>query len=125
MPVRAKHFCNHPGCNQLVDGRYCEEHARLHEQMQTDDDKQYDKRRGTSSGRGYSTQWQKVRIAHLRSHPLCAECEREGMTVPAVLVHHVTPLRENGAAYDANNLVSLCSYHHERIHGKDRFKRKV
>lgn len=30
MPKKSKKPCKHPGCPNLTDGKYCEEHKHLH-----------------------------------------------------------------------------------------------
>lgn len=47
----------------------------------------------TAAQRGYGYAWQVARVAFLRKHSLCAECERQGRTVQAVLVDHIVPHR--------------------------------
>ena len=32
MPKKPKRPCSHPGCPNLTDGRFCEEHTRQHNQ---------------------------------------------------------------------------------------------
>lgn len=68
MPRKPKKPCKHPGCPKLVDGMYCEEHASLHGQE-----------RGDSAVRGYDSKWRKARERFLKCHPLCVQCQREGL----------------------------------------------
>lgn len=70
-----------------------------------------------------SSRWRKLRLAHLMGHPLCEMCQREGRTVPAIDVHHITsfmstddPLRRLQLAYDPGNLMSLCKECHQKLH---------
>jgi 5-methylcytosine-specific restriction enzyme A len=72
-----------------------------------------DKRRGTSTQRGYGYRWQKQRAHYLREHPLCVECMRLGHTVPASVVDHIKPHRGDEALFnDESNWQSLCTMHH-------------
>lgn len=59
--------------------------------------------------------WKKLRLSWLRTHPLCVECLREGITNPASIVDHVQPHKGNHQMFfDMNNLQSLCKMHHDR-----------
>jgi 5-methylcytosine-specific restriction enzyme A len=58
----------------------------------------------------YNTQrWQRLRRAKLRQNPLCEDCLKRQLVIPAVAVDHFFPIR---AGYDAfpplNQLTSLC-----------------
>lgn len=69
--------------------------------------------------------WKKLRDWYMVSHPICADCAIEGRSVPADECHHKIPF-STGATHeekmqlllDPNNLVALCSYHHDKRHGK-------
>ncbi len=67
--------------------------------------------RPSAARRGYGYGWRRIRLAHLRRHPLCVMCESQGHTVQATDVDHVVPLRRGGT-HAASNLQSLCHYHH-------------
>jgi len=65
--------------------------------------------RKTAAQRGYGSRWQKARVGWLRSHPLCAECQRLGKLVAASDVDHITPHKGDMAIFwDAGNWQSLC-----------------
>lgn len=67
----------------------------------------------TSTQRGYGYAWQKARAGHLRSHPLCVYCEREGRTTLATVVDHRVPHRGDQALFwNQKNWDSLCANHH-------------
>ena len=118
MPSLPMHFCNKAGCNKLTRNRFCEEHAAKER-------KEYDDTRATPAERGYDSQWKKFRKIYVAAHPLCAMCEARGKLTRTEIVHHIVPLEENGSKYDEDNLISICFNCHEKIHGKNRFKRKV
>ena len=122
--LRALRFCKHPGCSELVADSYCPEHKAEHEQLQAEENKRYSQQRGSAASQGYDAQWQKVRLVYLRQHPLCEQCLEEGNTVPASMVHHVKAIKDGGARLDTKNLKALCNEHHEKIHGKDRWRKK-
>ena len=124
MAEKALRFCSWPGCNQLGKGQYCEEHQAQHEMLRQENNRQYNRQRGSAASQGYDADWHRARTAYIRSHPLCEICLQGGRVVPAVLVHHLKPLREGGARLNPDNLQALCNDCHEKIHGQDRWKRK-
>lgn len=110
MPVKPMRPCNHPGCPELVrDGRYCTNHERKQQQK-------YDNSRGSSNSRGYDGRWRKVRDIKLKRSPLCERCRNQGRTVPATMVHHIVAIKKGGAAYNLENLMSVCVRCHDEIH---------
>jgi 5-methylcytosine-specific restriction protein A len=92
--------------------------------LRQENNKLYNKQRGSAASQGYDGAWVKTRNAYIRKHCLCEMCEAEGKIVPAVLVHHKMELKDNGARLDPENLVSLCNQCHEKIHGPKRWERK-
>jgi hypothetical protein len=57
-------------------------------------------------GRG---RWKRLRRLQLAHQPLCRMCEAAGRIVPAVLVDHIKPAKDNVKLFfDINNLQSLC-----------------
>ncbi len=51
-----------------------------------------------------------------RTHPLCAQCEREGRTKLGAEVHHKTAHRGNVELYgDPDNWEHLCKSCHSRL----------
>ena len=76
---------------------------------------QHDKTRGHAAARGYDYQWQKFRKQYLTYHPLCLDCQAIGIVAGATDVHHVRKLRDQpDAKYDDENLMPLCSLHHDQ-----------
>lgn len=49
----------------------------------------------------------------LRSHPLCADCERQGRVTPATDVHHLVARRAGGGD-EESNLEALCHSCHSK-----------
>ena len=86
-------------------GRKCPAHAR-----------QYERRRGTATQRGYGAPWRRQRAEHLAAHPYCADPlgyhARRGERVAATLVDHIVPKRQGGSD-EPSNCQSLCA----RCHG--------
>jgi 5-methylcytosine-specific restriction endonuclease McrA len=83
-------------------------------------------RRGTRQERGYDARWLGLRAAHLREHPLCVDCEREGRMVAADQVDHVEPFDgpDDPRRLDADNLQSLCASHHARKTAREQRRRR-
>lgn len=111
MPRIPDHPCSHPGCPRLVPrGRkYCNEHAGLHpEEVRS------------AFSRGYDRKWQRVSKAFLRSHPLCAECQRNGRYVAATVVDHIVPHRgDQKLFWDESNWQPLCKRCHDQKTGRE------
>ena len=125
MANKSLKFCAHAGCNELTTEKYCKAHKEEHEQIDRDKTSRYEKSRGSASSQGYDKDWRRVRLAYLKRNPLCEECLKKDRVTPAVLVHHIKPVKDYlELRLDPNNLMSLCTEHHEEIHGKDRFKRR-
>ena len=69
------------------------------------------------------TVWKKLRLAHLKRNPICAECLKKGELTPAEDVHHIrSPFNGGEINYDllldSNNLESVCKKCHAEIHNK-------
>ena len=124
MPNKALRFCAWPGCDELVTDKYCTEHKAKHEEEQQQNNRAYNRQRGSSTKQGYGYDWQQVRLRYLKQHPLCEDCLTKGKVVHATLVHHIKPILEGGARLNENNLKALCNDCHENIHGEDRWRRK-
>ena len=59
-----------------------------------------------------SRRWRSLRALTLQKDPLCEECMRKGVLVPAQMVDHIVPINKGGAPLDLNNLQSLCNHCH-------------
>ncbi len=59
-----------------------------------------------------SRRWRSLRALKLQKDPLCEECMRKGVLVPAHMVDHIVPINKGGAPLDLNNLQSLCNHCH-------------
>lgn len=72
----------------------------------------------------YNTpQWKKLRLAYLMQHPLCEKCLELDEVKEAAEIHHKKPISQGktllemkSLAYDADNLIALCTFHHHQIH---------
>lgn len=104
MPYRPKKPCRHPGCANLTDGRYCEEHISCHPEVTR-----------SATKRGYGSKWRTSSKAYLREHSLCEICKRNGKYVQATVVDHIKPHRgDNKLFWDKSNWQSLCKSCHDK-----------
>lgn len=61
----------------------------------------------------YNTKrWKMTRRKQLFDHPLCVECQAQGIDTIATDVDHITPMEQGGDRWSPTNLQSLCAYHH-------------
>lgn len=103
MPKRLPRSCGQPGCLNLSDNSYCEEHKQKKDQY-----------RGTASERGYNARWQKARKHFLSLNPLCVECLADKYVVAATVVDHIKPHKGDYALFwDRKNWQALCKRHHD------------
>ena len=123
MPSKLKSPCNYPGCRRAVRERYCDQHRHAASQRPAD------RRRGTAAQRGYDRRWRKLRRWYITEHPLCEDCQEEGLiTFTNIEVDHVIPISVRpDLRLDADNLRSRCRRHHklktdadERQYGRSR-----
>ncbi len=107
MPLRPQKPCSAQGCRALTrNPRYCDEHANLAKAAAA---KLADKKRESSSQRGYGYKWQQASKGFLARHPLCAEHDRRGEVVAATDVDHITPHKGDMSLFwDRTNWQSLC-----------------
>jgi len=67
--------------------------------------------------------WRKLSHEIIKAgHNECTMCKQHGRYSPAVLTHHITPLKQAPErAYDRSNLIALCHECHETIHERGAF----
>ena len=70
-----------------------------------------------------SREWRELRVAKYRANPLCEVCEREGIVHATEAIHHIHPIEDSSTkeemrkwAFMWSNLLSVCRYHHAKIH---------
>lgn len=70
-----------------------------------------------------TSNWKKLRLAHLMQYPLCEHCLENGIITPATQVHHIREISNGstleemkGIAFDPKNLQSLCEKCHRQEH---------
>ena len=119
MPYKPKRPCSHPGCPELTDGSFCEQHAKEASMRY----EKYD--RDPAMRKRYGRAWKRIRDRYISIHPLCEQCEMEARITPAEEVHHILPLG-HGGTHAEENLMSLCKSCHSRITAEmgDRWSRK-
>ncbi len=67
--------------------------------------------------------WQSLRLYKLTLNPLCELCEAKGLVVPAEVVHHKKEAKESPELFFCiDNLQSLCSSCHNKVHGGEQKK---
>lgn len=81
--------------------------------------KQQEGRQHSNSKFYQSSRWRRVRASYIMRNPLCVECQRKGLVVPARVVDHITPINKGGAPYLEENLQSLCDRCHNSKSGKE------
>jgi len=106
--MKPKRPCSFPGCPELTDGRFCDEHAKQEAQR-------YERYgRDPVVKKRYGRTWKHIRDRYIKAHPLCARCAKDEKVTPAEEVHHIKPLA-NGGTNDEDNLMSLCKSCHSLI----------
>ena len=102
MPRKPLKPCNHPGCPELTENRFCVKHKNIHE-------------RKSANARGYDSRWRKARKRFLKANPLCVECLKDERLVEATVVDHIVPHRgDKKLFWDESNWQALCKSCHDR-----------
>ena len=109
MPHKPKRPCAYPGCPNLTDGTYCEQHRQ---KAQTEYNKY---RRDPKANSKYGREWHRIRARYVAAHPLCVKCLEAGIITPTEEVHHIVPISRGGTHADSN-LMALCQSCHTKIH---------
>ena len=103
MPYKPMRPCSFPGCPNLTDGKYCEEHKS-----------KASKERPSAGKRGYNSRWQKESKKFLETHPLCVLCLEDHKVTEATVVDHIIPHRGDMTLFwDKNNWQALCKHCHD------------
>jgi len=66
-----------------------------------------------------SKRWRALRNYFIQKHPLCAQCQREGIIKGAQVCDHIVPITMGGSPVDQLNLQSLCTHHHAQKSGRE------
>lgn len=99
MPVKPPRICS---CGAVVpSGARCP----CEKKREAERKAPYDKRRPTSSQRGYTGAWDKARSTFLDKHPWCRRCG-----AAAQVVDHIVPHRgDKELFWDRSNWQALCT----------------
>lgn len=63
----------------------------------------------TTRERGYGFDWQKFRANYLSDHPLCMDCNAEGIATAATEVHHRQKIKDRpDLKTEPENCMALC-----------------
>ena len=109
VPRKPRKPCAYPGCPNLTENRYCEEHAAKA-------NREYDLYvRAPDKHKKYGRAWKRIRDSYAREHPLCERCLEEGRVSLTDEVHHIVPVSQGGT-HARSNLRSLCRSCHQRTH---------
>jgi len=108
-----KQPCRQPYCSQLVESGYCEKHRN-------NDTTSFKNKKAHPFYN--AVEWRGInglRRLHLRMYPFCVDCRKEGRTITATVVDHITPFARHKDTdkqwelfTDPRNLQSLCAHHH-------------
>ena len=111
VPRKPKRPCSYPGCPNLCDGRFCDEHTK-------EENKRYERYdRDPAVKKRYGRAWKRIRDSYAHAHPLCEECLKKNIYKATEEIHHRLPLSQGGT-HDRENLIALCKECHARIHAK-------
>ena len=106
LPTRPIKPCRHPGCPDLTNNSYCDNHAELYT-------------RPSAKERGYNANWRRLSKLFLKAHLLCAECLKQNNITPSTVVDHIVPHRGDPVLmWDETNWQALCKRCHDRKTGK-------
>ena len=119
MPAKPLKPCAVPGCPNLTQGRYCEQHKHKEQKDKAERHRYYDEHIRDQKARDFyhSKEWQRVRQAALtRDKHLCKHCLRNNRITPADMVHHIIEIKRDWSRrLDLDNLISLCNSCHNKI----------
>ena len=107
MPHKPLRPCRYPGCPNLSEQPYCENHRSENPNV-----------RLSAAERGYDSKWRVARARFLKKSPLCRKCLAEGRLVPATVVDHIKPHRgDKELFWDEDNFQALCARCHNEKTG--------
>ncbi len=110
MPARIPKRCRKQGCPKSTTDRggFCSDHASQSNWSG------WQKRKGTTTQRGYGASWRKLREQILiRDAGLCQEHMKKGVPVSGSHVDHIVS-KANGGTDHEDNLQTLCEACHKR-----------
>ncbi|MGG3843266.1 HNH endonuclease [Anoxybacillus kestanbolensis] len=126
MPAKPLKPCAVPGCPNLTQDRYCEQHKIKEQQSKAERHRYYDEYIRDQKAREFyhSKEWQRVRrVALIRDKHLCQYCLSKKRITPADVVDHIVPIRVDWSLrLSLDNLQSLCNACHNKKTAEDKKK---
>jgi len=122
LPSAPRKPCRKSGCNKLTVGTYCGDHAIQKQVEQKQERIKYDKERGTSASRGYTSRWSRVAKLYRIENPWCVKCKAKGILKFNECVDHIEPVDgpDDPKFWDESNWQGLCiSCHSEKTASED------
>ena len=120
MPARLKRACRYSGCSGTTTHRsgYCEKHQPTESSWAP-----WQRKKGSSSQRGYGSEWRKLRAMILeRDNHLCQEHLKQGVIKAGHHVDHIVSKAQEGTD-EPSNLQTLCHSCHAHKTATERQKR--
>jgi len=99
-------------CNTLTNTRRCTTCQHAYDQRQATyleraERQAADKRRGTSTQRGYDWTWRTMSARLIKQHPWCTHCGHDGTMSNPLTTDHIIP-KAQGGTDKLSNLQVLC-----------------
>lgn len=110
VPMAPRRPCLTPGCRGWAEpgSGYC---VACRSQV----NRMYNKERPGYAALYRTSRWRDAARRWLRSHPLCAECERQGRVTAGRIVDHIVPHRGDMSLFwNQENWQTLCQPCHNR-----------
>ncbi len=119
-------ICVSAGCDEieLLGQSHCEEHkAARKAKPKARRNKAQTSPAAIASRLLYADpKWKAARLVHLRSNPVCKDCDELGVVVVATDVDHITPHKgDRKLFWDRSNWQSLCHRCHSRKTAREVF----
>lgn len=113
MSKRRMRPCQQPGCPNLVERGFCDDHKHLESKATREGFKRLDERKTAEQKQFYSSyRWTRTSQKHRKIEPICRRCKARGIIAPGKPVHHNPPLEYLLAhglnPYDHKYLETLC-----------------
>jgi len=81
--------------------------------------------RGMDNSAFYNSRaWRRFRAGYLMENPLCHECQKMKLVVPATVADHIIPIADGGERWDPANIQALCASHHNSKSGREGGKKR-
>lgn len=116
MASKPQRPCKEIGCRNLTRKSYCNLHENIARNIQQDYNKY--QRDPKIDAFYHSSDWRRARkLALERDNYLCQRHLKQGVLVPAKIVHHIVEVKDDWSKrLDIDNLESVCYACHNREH---------